>query len=60
MACQGKRTQRSGKCGSIVRVCKYCGSVGCEQSKEGACSNQVFRNGKCLKCGKAGAMGKHV
>ena len=60
MSCQGKRSNRTGKCGSIVYRCKHCGSVGCDHSKQQTCSNQLFYNAKCLKCGKAGAKGKHL
>lgn len=52
--CPGSRTKQHNRCGSLVYKCKACGSVGCEQSQSGACSDQGFMGGKCLGCGKYG------
>ena len=50
--CPGKKGTSS--CSSTLHRCKACGNVGCEQSSDGKCTNQGFRSGKCMKCGKVG------
>jgi len=60
MSCPGKTTNGSSKCGRIIFQCKHCGTVGCDRSKKEECSNQLFYNGTCQKCGKAGAKGEHL
>ena len=59
MSCPGKRKNEN-RCGSVVYKCKHCQSVGCDHSKEEECSNQNFKSGKCLRCGKPGAKGSHL
>jgi hypothetical protein len=49
--CPGKRNGFN--CGYTVYRCRSCGSVGCDQSTEGRCTNQNFRAVKCLRCGRS-------
>jgi hypothetical protein len=51
-SCPGKRGTSA--CNSTLYRCKACNNVGCEQSTEGKCTNQGFRAGTCMKCGKSG------
>jgi hypothetical protein len=49
--CAGKR-KSAVTCNSAIHCCRKCTSVGCDQVEEGECSNQGFRFGTCMKCGK--------
>jgi hypothetical protein len=50
--CSGKR-KSAGICNSTVHLCDECANVGCDQIEAGECSNQGFRLGTCVNCGKA-------
>jgi len=52
--CPGKKGVSKAGCGSSVHRCKKCGSVGCDQSSKGYCTNQGFYSGRCVKCGALG------
>jgi hypothetical protein len=49
--CAGKRKSAI-TCNSAVYLCEECISIGCDQVEAGECSNQGFRFGTCVKCGK--------
>jgi hypothetical protein len=50
-SCTGTR-KSAAICKSVVDSCTKCTNVGCDQVEAGECSNQGFRSGICLKCGK--------
>ena len=50
--CSGKRKSLA-ICNSTVYDCDECASAGCDQIEAGECSNQGFRFGTCVTCGKA-------
>jgi len=52
MGCPGKRDNHT--CNAQLYRCKSCGNVGCDHGQDGKCTNQAFKTGKCLKCGKSG------
>ena len=53
--CYGVREgSSSSKCGYNLFHCKKCKNVGCSYDNTIKCSNQLFRNGRCLRCGSVG------
>jgi hypothetical protein len=51
-SCYGRRLTMATKprCDATIYRCKKCGQVGCDKPREGDCSNQLFANGRCLRC----------
>jgi hypothetical protein len=49
--CQGVRSNSVGVCGSTVYRCKKCGRTGCDQSGTVTCTQQEFKDTKCVACG---------
>ena len=51
-ACEGVKQEHP--CKNPVFVCEACGNYGCAQEIAEKCTEQGFKNDKCLHCGKAG------
>ena len=56
-SCQGRKPNKN-LCAGVLHRCKKCGAVGCDQPSLGGCTNQLFKVGKCTKCGTNSAKEK--
>jgi len=43
-------------CKNMMFVCLKCGNYGCDQADIDKCSEQAFKNSKCLHCGSVDTM----
>lgn len=43
-------------CKNMMFVCLKCGNYGCDQNDIEKCTEQAFKNGKCLHCGSVDTM----
>ena len=50
--CEGIKQEHP--CKNLVFVCEDCGNYGCAQETADKCTEQGFKNDKCLHCGKVG------
>ena len=51
-ACHGEKDKHI--CKNPVFRCSECGNYGCDQEAVDICTEQGFKNGKCLHCRKVG------
>ncbi|MFA9422887.1 MAG: hypothetical protein ACERLG_04880 [Sedimentibacter sp.] len=52
--CQGIKATH--QCKNPVFRCTECGNYGCVQEVAGKCTQQGFKNDKCLHCGAVGSL----
>jgi len=49
-----KGTKHSHPCKNPMFRCTVCGNYGCSQVEADKCTDQAFKNDKCLQCGSVG------
>lgn len=52
--CTGKKGGTNHPCKNPMYRCTECGNYGCSQENLDTCSDQGFKNDKCLHCGATG------
>ena len=53
--CPGKKGGIDHPCKNPIFRCTECGNYGCAQTEADICSEQGFKNDKCLNCGATGS-----